>query len=217
MTRLATIPTSASPEVDAPAPTLDAPLVLRLPDCLPMDEEQYFALCQENETLWIERNARGELVIMPPAAGDGGIKNAELNSQLSDWARQDGTGRVFDSSSGFRLPNGATRGPDAAWVVRGRLLALPPEERERFLPLCPDFVAELRSSTDRLSFLQHKMEEYMANGARLGWLLDPRHRQVHVYRPGVPMEQLHDPATLSGDPVLPGFVLDVARVFDATF
>jgi Uma2 family endonuclease len=149
--------------------------------------------------------------------GDGGIKGAELTRQVGNWAIADDTGRAFDASSGFTLPNGAERSPDAAWVSRSRLATLTPEERERFIPLCPEFVVGLRSATDRLATVKNKMIEYMANGAQLGWLLDPKRRQVYVYRPGVPVERLDNPATLSGDPVLPGFALDVQRVFDATF
>jgi Uma2 family endonuclease len=182
-----------------------------------MTEEQFIAFCQQNQDLRIERTAEGDLIIMSPTKDDTGIKNAELTRQLGNWADSEGTGRAFDSSAGFDLPNGATRSPDASWVRRSRLAALPPARRPRFIPLCPDFVVELRSSTDRLPPAKNKMKEYMANGAQLGWLLDPIQRRVYVYRPGVPEERLDDPATLAGDPVLPGFVLDVQRVFDATF
>jgi Uma2 family endonuclease len=182
-----------------------------------LTDDQFVAFCQQNRDLRIERTAEGDLVIMPPAWSETGIKNAELNRQLANWALQDGTGRAFDSSTGFRLPNGAERSPDAAWALRDRLLALTPEERKRFVPLCPDFVVELRSSSDRLPPVKKKLEEYMANGARLGWLLDPKKRHVYIYRPDAPVERLDDPVTLSGDPVLPGFVLDVQGVFNATF
>ena len=123
-----------------------------------------------------------------------------------DWAKKDGTGISFDSSTGFRLPNGAIRSPDASWVKPERWQTLTLEQRRGFAPLCPDFVLELRSATDQLSALQAKMQEYIDNGARLGWLIDPSERRVYIYRPGLPMEQQNDPSTLSGDPVLPGFV-----------
>ena len=197
--------------------TLDEPLVLSMRPPAKMTDEQFMAFCAQNRDLRIERSAEGDLIIMSPVKGDGGIKGAELTRQLANWAEADGTGRVFDSSGGFKLPNGAERSPDAAWVSRSRLAALTPEERERFIPLCPEFVVELRSSTDGLSTLKNKMKEYMSNGAQLGWLLDPKRRRVYVYRPGLPEERLDNPATLAGDPLLPGFVLDVQRVFDATF
>jgi len=194
-----------------------APLVLSMRPPAKLTDEQFIAFCAQNGDLRIERSAEGDLIIVPPVMGDGGIKSAELTCQLADWAFQDGTGRPFSSSSGFELPNGALRSPSASWVSRSRLAALTPEERQRFIPLCPEFVVELRSSTDGLSTLKNKMKEYMANDAQLGWLLDPKRRRVYVYRPGLPEERLDDPATLSGDPVLPSFVLDVQRVFDATF
>jgi Uma2 family endonuclease len=210
-------PPGTHSEAEPCVATLEAPLVLSMRRPAKLTDDQFVAFCQQNGDLRIERTAEGDLVIMPPAWTETGIKNAEMNRQLANWALQDGTGRVIDSSGGFKLPNGAERSPDAAWVLRDRLLSLTPEQRRRFIPLCPDFVVELRSSSDRLAPVKKKMEEYMANGARLGWLLDPRKRQVHIYRPDVPVERLDDPATLSGDPVLPGFVLDVQLVFDATF
>jgi Uma2 family endonuclease len=198
-------------------PTLEVPLVLRIPDTLKIDEEQFLTLCQENGDLRFERNAEGDWIIMPPAGGDTGIKNSELNRQLANWAIADGTGRVFDSSSGFKLPNGAERSPDAAWVLRERFAALTLEQRQRFIPLCPDFVAELRSPSDRLSTLRNKMKEYLANGARLGWLIDAANRHVYVYSPSIPVERLDNPLTISGDPVLLNFVLDAQAVFDVSF
>jgi len=182
-----------------------------------LTDEQFMAFCSQNGDLRIERSAEGDLIIMSPVKGDGGIKGAELTRQVGNWAISDGTGRAYDSSGGFTLPNGAERAPDAAWVSRSRLAALTGEERERFLPLCPEFVVELLSATDRLATVKNKMKEYMANGAQLGWLLDPKRRRVYVYRPGLPEERPDNPAALAGDPLLPGFVLDVQRVFDATF
>ena len=148
---------------------------------------------------------------MAPAGGDSSDKNAEITMQLRLWAKRDGTGRTFDSSGGFLLPNGATRSPDASWVNHDRLAALTAEERAKFLPLCPDFVIELRSPTDGLSALQDKMREYMENGAQLGWLIDPLGGQVFVYRPGAPVERLKEPESVSADPVLPGFRLELGE------
>ena len=133
------------------------------------------------------------------------------------WAKRDGRGVAFDSSAGFRLPNGAVRSPDAAWVQRSRLDVLDDETKERFLPLCPDFVIELRSPSDALKTVQEKMEEYRANGARLGWLIDPMTRRVHMYTPDAPPREFVNPAELSGEPVLPGFVLNLTAVWEPSF
>jgi Uma2 family endonuclease len=182
-----------------------------------LTDEQLIAFCAQNRDLRIERTAAGDLILMPPVMGDGGIKSAELTCQLANWAFRNDTGRPFASSSGFELSDGALRSPSAAWVSRTRLAALTPEERERFIPLCPEFVVELRSPTDGLTTLKNKMKEYMANGAQLGWLLDPKRRHVYIYRPGAPVERLDNPATVTGNPLLPGFTLDIQRVFDATY
>jgi Uma2 family endonuclease len=209
---------AAEPAVALEAdPSVPFPLVLRMPPTLPLDDEQFLALCSRNEPLRFERTADGDIVIMPPAGEDAPIQNSELNYQLAHWAKQDGTGRAFDSSAGFTLPSTAIRGPDAAWVRRERLAALTPEQKKPFPQIYPDFVVELRSSTDRLSDLRKKMQEYMKNGVRLGWLIDPTNRHVYVYRPGVPAERLDNPATVAGDPVLPSFVLDAQAVFDAGY
>jgi Uma2 family endonuclease len=190
------------------------PLVLRVPNNMPIDDEQFFAFCRQNETLRIERNAEGDLVIMPPAGGETGNRNFRLTGAFATWVEQDGKGEGFDSSTGFKLPNGADRSPDVAWVLRERLDVLTPEQTEKFIPLCPDFVLELRSPTDRLRPLQDKMQEYIDNGARLGWLIDPQNRHVYRYRPDAEVEILEDPATLSGDPILPGFVIDAQSIFN---
>lgn len=176
-----------------------------------LTEEQFVQLCQENRDLRFELTANKELVIMAPTGSETGWRSGEVFYSLTDWAKKDGTGISFDSSTGFRLPNGAIRSPDASWVRRERWQALTAEQRRSFAPLCPDFVIELRSSSDLLSTLQDKMQEYIDNGARLGWLIDPSQRRAYIYRPGLPIEQLDDPSTLRGDSVLPGFVfrLDV--------
>lgn len=189
------------------------PLIVRLRPVLDLTDEQLYEFSQLNRDLRIERNARGELVIMPPTGGETGERNAEVTMQLKLWSNRDGTGATFDSSTGFRLPNGAVRSPDAAWVRRSRMATLSAEARRGFVPLCPDFVIELCSATDSLSVLQEKMQEYLANGAQLGWLIDPEEKRVHVYRPEALVEVLQNPEAVPGDPVLSGFVLDLREIW----
>ena len=187
--------------------TITLPPTLKLH--LELTDEQFFLLCQHNRELRFERTAKGEILIMPPTGGETGNRNADLTFQLQAWSRQNNLGKAFDSSTGFKLPNGANRSPDASWVKRDRWFALTPEQRKKFLPLCPDFVVELRSPSDALKETQEKMQEYIDNGARLGWLIDPQTRRVEIYRPNQNVEILENPATLSGSDVLPGFVLDL--------
>jgi Uma2 family endonuclease len=189
------------------------PLVLRLAPVIELSDDQLLELCAINSELWIERNAQGELLLMPPAGSETGSREVGITGQLWSWARRDGTGVAFGPSAGFSLPNGAIRAADAAWIARARWEALSAEAREKFAPICPDFVVELRSPTDRLRTLQDKLAEWIANGARLGWLIDRGPRHVYVYRPDAPVEQLDAPTTLSADPVLPGFVLDLGEVW----
>ena len=189
------------------------PLIVHLQPVLDLTEDQFFEFCQINRDLRIERNARGELILMPPTGGETGDRNAEITMQLRLWAKRDGTGTAFDSSTGFTLPNKAVRSPDAAWVRKSRLAKLTAEQKKKFLPLCPDFAIELRSPTDSLSVLQDKMQEYLDNGAPLGWLIDPEQKRVYIYRPQAPIEQLERPETVSADPVLAGFVLDLREVW----
>jgi Uma2 family endonuclease len=184
---------------------------------LEMDDEQFFVFCQQNSHLRIERTAEGDLVIMSPVGGETGDRESELIFQVRLWAKADGTGVAFSPSTGFVLPNGAKRSPDTAWVPRERLTAFTPRQRKRPLPLCPDFVAELVSPSDSLPALQKKMQEYIDNGSRLGWLIDPENRHVYVYRPNTPVELRENPATVPGDPVLPAFELDAQAVFDTSF
>lgn len=181
---------------------------------LSLTDEQFLRLCQENPEMRLELNARGELVIMPPTGSKTGLRNSVLNYSLVAWSITEGTGVAFDSSTLFALPNGARRSPDAAWVRRERWNMLTEDQQEGPAPLCPDFVVELRSRTDRLSILREKMQEYIGNGARLGWLIDPSEKRVYVYRPGQPVETLDDPATVSGEPELPGFVLNVRELWE---
>jgi Uma2 family endonuclease len=179
-----------------------------------MDDPAFFAFCQANRDWRIELTHTGDLIVMAPTGGMTGRRNATLNARIWVWAEADGTGIGFDSSTGFTLPNGAKRSPDAAWIKRTRWVALTQEEREAFPPLCPDFVVELRSPSDSLAMLQAKMEEYLQNGAQLGWLIDPIEKRVFVYRPGVPPDLLKNPTTISGDPTLPGFTLDVQQLWN---
>jgi Uma2 family endonuclease len=194
--------------MDAPTITLPPTLELKID----LTDEQFFQLCQNNRDLQFERTASGELLIMPPTGGETSNRNIELSYQLQSWSRQNNLGKAFDSSGGFKLPNGADRSPDASWVRRERWEALTPEQREKFLPLCPDFAVELRSPSDSLKKIQEKMQEYIDNGARLGWLIDRKNKRVEIYRPGRDVEIIENPATLSGEDVLPGFVLDLTPI-----
>lgn len=177
-----------------------------------LTDDAFFQLCQNNPDVKFERTAAGELVVMSPVGGEGGKRKADLTFELVGWNRQSNLGIVFSSSAGFRLPNGADRSPDAAWVKQERWNALTPEQRRKFPPIAPDFVIELRSETDDLGTLQAKMREYMENGVVLGWLINPQNKQVEVYRQGTSVEVLNRPASLSGGNVLPGFVLDLSRI-----
>jgi Uma2 family endonuclease len=178
-----------------------------------LTDEQFFLLCRDNPELRFELTAQKGLIIMPPTGSRTGWRNSELNYQLVQWAKADGTGLTFDSSTGFTLPNGAKRSPDGAWVRRERWEALSEEEQDEFAPLYPDFVMELRSPQDRLSTLQGKMSEYIENGAQLGLLIDPSVRRAYIYRPGQPVESLDNPDSIRGDPVMPGFVLNLAGIW----
>ncbi len=178
-----------------------------------LTDEHFFQLCQANRDLRFERTATGELIIMPPVGGESSNRNGKLNQQLFNWSDTDGTGICFDSSGGFKLPNGADRSPDAAWVKLDRWNALTPEQQTRFLPLCPDFVIELLSPSDNLKATQKKMEEYQENGVRLGWLINRKLRQVEIYRIGQEVEVLDNRVNLSGEDILPGFVLNLLPIW----
>lgn len=197
------------------APVLEKPqsITQAVDAPVPYTHEDYERLTTAYPRLRVERTAEGEIIIMPPAGGGSSRRNLKITTQLGLWAEQDGTGEAFDSSAGFTLPNGADRAPDAAWVEKSRWDALTPDQQEKFLPLCPDFAAELLSPSDRLARTQEKMREYIANGARLAWLLNPRDRTVEVYRPGHEVETLENPTTVSGEDVLPGFVLILSKVW----
>jgi Uma2 family endonuclease len=191
------------------------PVVLRLPPLWPrMGDREFSDFCRLNPDLRIERTAKGDLHVMPPAGGETGRREFTLSLRFGVWAEADGTGIGFSPSTGFTLPNGAKRAPDVAWVRRDRWEALTEEEHETFPPLCPDFVIELRSRSDSLKTLQEKMEEYIDNGAQLGWLIDRMERKVYVYRPAAAAECLDDPAQVSGDPLLPEFVLHLKEIWE---
>ena len=181
---------------------------------LTLTHEQFVELAIANRDLQLERTATGELILMPPTGGETGNRNSDISGQLWLWNRQTRLGKTFDSSSGFHLPNGADRSPDAAWVRQDRWDALTPEERKSFVPLCPDFVLELRSENDNMEPQRAKMREYMENGARLGWLIDRKNRKVEIYRQGQDVAVLDNPVTLSGEDVLLGFVLDLTEVWN---
>jgi Uma2 family endonuclease len=181
------------------------------------DVKAFFDFCQDNgqDTLRFERDPDGRVRLMPPSGSKTGFVNAFIVSNLNTWNEaQENPGYLFDSSAGFQLPNGAIRAPDASWVTKGRYEALTREQQEGFPPLCPDFVVEVMSPSDRLTTLKRKMEEYKANGARLGWLIDRKRQVVHIYRPGQVAQEIRNPTEVSGDPELPGFILPMARIFD---
>ncbi len=181
---------------------------------LNLTNEQFYQLCQSNPNAKLERNVTGEIIVMPPTGGVTGNRNFDILGQLWFWVSQNrDLGLGFDSSTEFNLPSGGDRSPDAAWVRMERWDSLTEEEQERFPPICPDFVIELRSKTDNFKQLQAKMQEYIGSGLRLGWLIDRKQKIVEVYRPGVEVEVLESPATVSGENVLPGFVLDLKGIF----
>lgn len=186
---------------------------VKIPSSMHVTDEQFRQLARANPDLRMERTAEGVLIVMPPTGSEGGNYNAELNADVVIWNRQTQLGKVFDSSTGFHLPNGAIRAPDIAWVAQQRWDTLTPEQRKGFAPLCPDFIIELASETDDLDDLRAKMQEYLDNGCRLGWLIDPTTHQAEIYRPGQPAEVRQLPTTLSGEDVLPEFALNLREIF----
>lgn len=194
-------------------PTLTLPLKVDLKH-VELTDEQFYQLCITNPDLNIERDAQGVLIVMPPVGGDSGNREMELGTDLSIWNRQTNLGKVFSSSTVFKLPGGGDRSPDAAWVELSRWQALTPEQRQKFPPIAPDFVIELRSCTDALDLLQEKMEEYIDSGVRLGWLFNPQDQQVEIYRQGQEKEVRSLPTLLSGETVLPEFELQVDAFSD---
>lgn len=188
-------------------------LTLNLNSIIKLTREQFYQLCEENPDLKLERNAQGELIIMPPTGGETGKSNSTINAQIWFWNDQNQLGEVFDSSTGFTLPNGADRSPDVSWVEKSRWDALTKEQKEKFIPLCPDFVIEILSPNDTLKKTQNKMQEYIENGCRLGWLINRKKQEVEIYCPGQEVKVLKLPQTLSGENVLPGFVLNMQRIW----
>lgn len=188
-------------------------LTLNLKPVLELTDEQFFQLCQANKDLRFERTVNGELIIMPPTGGETGNRNAGLTAQLWIWNEQYKLGKVFDSSTGFKLPNGADRSPDVAWVKLERWNALTKEQQRKFVPLCPDFIVELLSPSDSLKVGQDKMKEYIDNGARLGWLINRKSQQVEIYRQETEVEILQYPTSLSGEDILPEFLLNLEPIW----
>jgi len=180
----------------------------------PMSDEEFAEFCSEHPDLFFEMTAEGEIIVMPPTYSPTGMRNSRISRKLDAWAETDGRGFTCDSSTGFVLPNGARRSPDAAWTLQGRVNSLPPSSRERFWHLCPDFVIELKSSSDRPRVLKEKMQEYLENGAQLGWLIDPGSRSVAIYRPGSEIEIRTNIDSIEGEGPVAGFVLDLSFVWN---
>lgn len=180
-------------------------------DTVHLSDEQFYQLCQNNRELQFERTAKGKLIIMSPVGGESGNREADLIADLVIWNRQSNLGYTFSSSTVFKLPNGADRSPDVAWIAKERWEALTPEQRRKFPPIAPDFVIELRSATDELERLRDKMQEYMSVGVKLGWLINPQQQQVEIYRTGQAVEIRNLPAELAGETILPGFQLNLLR------
>ncbi|PMB23192.1 Uma2 family endonuclease [Fischerella thermalis] len=188
-------------------------LSITIPQAFKITHEQFKELAAVNHELRLERTATGELILMPPTGSDTGKRNTDIVGQVWLWNRQTKLGVVFDSSTGFHLPNGADRSPDAAWIKLERWEQLTKEEQETFAPICPDFVVELRSPSDSIETLRDKMKEYMENGAKLGWLIDRNNSKVEIYRQEKEIEVLDHPSNLSGEDVLPGFILDLTEIW----
>ncbi|BAC90411.1 Uma2 family endonuclease [Gloeobacter violaceus] len=184
-------------------------VTLTLDPVIQLGREQFYQLCRLNRDVQLERSASGELIIVAPVGGVSGGREADLITDLNLWNREVRLGKVFSSSTIFSLPGGGDRSPDAAWVRLERWETLTAEQQEAFPPLCPDFVIELRSRTDRLEPLQAKMQEYLDSGLRLGWLIDPQNRKVYIYRQGQGAAAVPMPVVLSGEEVLPSFSLYV--------
>ncbi|MBD2327474.1 Uma2 family endonuclease [Alkalinema sp. FACHB-956] len=187
-------------------------VTINLRPTLELTDEQFEQICHHNRDLKFERTARGGLVIMSLTGGDTGERNAELTGQLWLWNRQARLGHLYDSSTGFRLPNGAIRSPDAAWISQTRWDALTPEQRQKWVPLCPDFVVELKSPSDEIEDLRLKMQEYLDNGSQLGWLIDPDTQTVEIYQANSPIAVLSQPTELSAPDLMPGFVLNLMGI-----
>jgi Uma2 family endonuclease len=191
---------------------MPSPLTIHF-DSFKLDDNQFYQLCQDNRDLRFEKNAYGDIVIMPPTGGETGNKNARIIQQLANWTDKNNTGIAFDSSTGFKLPNGANRSPDASWIPLEKWQNLTKEEKEKFIPLCPDFIIELRSKNDSLKSLQEKMKEYIDNGTKLGWLINPQDKKVEIYREDKTVEILDHPLSLLGENILPNFVINLELIW----
>ena len=189
-------------------------LTLNLNPIIKLTQEQFYKLCETNPELKLERNAQGELIVMPPTGGETGRSNVNLIFQVAKWNEKKQLGEVFDSSTGFTLPSGADHSPDVSWVEKSRWDGLTKEQKEKFIPLCPDFVIEIMSPSDNVKNLQNKMLEYIENGCRLGWLIKRKKQEVEIYRPGQNIEILRLPETLSGEDVLPEFLLNMEKIWE---
>lgn len=188
-------------------------LTIDLSPIVQLTRAEFHKLCTANPDLNLERSAQGELIVMPPTGGETGSRNSDITTDLNLWNRQAKAGKCFDSSTGFSLPNGGDRSPDAAWIPMEKWQTLTPDEQQGFLPICPDFLIELLSPSDSWKLGQQKMDEYMENGCRLGWLIDPKHRRVAIYRQGQAVEIVKNPSTISGEDVLPGFILNIQAIW----
>ncbi len=188
-------------------------LTIIIDSVIDLSDEQFFQLCRKNSDLRFERNVQGDVTIMAPAGSETSARNSDINADLVFWNRRTKLGIVFDSSGGFKLSNGSDRSPDASWVLTERWEALTSEQRSRFAPICPDFVMELMSPSDNLKVTQAKLQEYQDNGARLGWLINRKDREVEVYRIGKTKKVLQNPSSLSGEDVLPEFILSLVEIW----
>jgi Uma2 family endonuclease len=188
-------------------------VTVNLNSIIKLTDDQFYQLCRDNPDVKFERNANGEIIIMSPTGGETGKYNIEIAADFVIWNRQTQLGVCFDSSTCFKLPNGADRSPDVSWIKQERWDTLTPEQKEKFPPIAPDFVLEIMSPTDTLKKTQEKMQEYMNNGIKLGWLIDPKTRRVEIYRPGQAVEVLESPTELSGEDVLPGFILNLESIW----
>jgi Uma2 family endonuclease len=192
----------------------EMPLPIRFRPQTPMSDEELMRFCAANDFLRVERDANGEILVMTPAGNRTGRKNTAIISALDKWAESDGRGYAFDSNTGFTLPDGSMRSPDAAWVAAARWDSLSEYDKERFSPICPEFIIELRSPSDNLAELQAKMKQWIANGTQLAWLIDPIEQEVSIFRPGESLEVHHHPTSVQGSGVMVGFELVMARIWD---
>lgn len=206
------IATPRSSQIAHPLVAMTA-LTIQLNSVIDLTDQQFYTLCQANREVRFERTATGELIIMSPTGSETGNRNGRFNQRLFNWSDQDASGIAFDSSTGFKLPNGADRSPDAAWVKLDRWNLLSQEQQQRFAPICPDFVVELLSPSDNLVTLQAKMQEYLDNGVQLGWLINRQTHQVEIYRSDRSVEVLNNPESLSGEDILPDFILQMSEIW----